>query len=151
MQLKQRPHDRSLLLVREPPRSSRHAPLPCLSSAGTVSGFATVPCEHPGRHPSPNGSEDKGLEIDLESLRELLWTYPDGSPKDHIYESQCDAVRWIDTSVMICDPLTKAGGKGFADRLIPTYTSGYMDLKPTAESQLRKLTASKSCKLLFRS
>ena len=47
---------------------------------------------------------------------------------------------------MICDPLTKSGGRGFADRLVETYSSGYMDLKPTAESKRRKMKASKSRK-----
>ena len=90
-----------------------------------------------------NGSEDKRLEIDLESLREPLWTYSDGRPKDHIYDDQTDAVRWIDTSTMIVDPLTKEGGRGFKDRLVKTYSEGHMDLEPTAESQMRKLIASK--------
>ena len=94
-------------------------------------------------NPSTNGSEDKRLEIDLESLREPLWTYSDGRPKDHLDEDRTDEVRWIDTSTMIVDPLTKNGGRGFEDRLVKTYTQGYFDLVPTAESQMRKLKASK--------
>ena len=59
-------------------------------------------------------------------------------------KNQTDAVRWIDTSVMLGDPLAKAGGKGFSNRLVETYGSGYFDLKPTTESQMRKMKASKS-------
>ena len=58
------------------------------------------------------------MEIDLEGLREYFWEYLDGSLKDYITEDQHDKIRWIDTSTMICDPLTKAGGPNFAQRLI---------------------------------
>ena len=54
-----------------------------------------------------------------------------------------DKIRWIDTSTMICDPLTKAGPKGFADRLIACMTTGVLDLEPTVESQMKKLQQQK--------
>ena len=44
---------------------------------------------------------------------------------------------------MICDPLTKAGAKNFADRLVSCMTSGLLDLEPTADSQLKKLKQQK--------
>ena len=69
-------------------------------------------------NPSAAAPEDKRLEIDLEGLREYLWEYPDGSLKYYLSEDEHDRIRWIDTSTMLCDPLTKAGGKNFADRLI---------------------------------
>ena len=72
-----------------------------------------------------------------------MWTFTDGRPKDHLDEDQTDDVQWIDTSTMIVDPLTKNGGRGFEDRLVRSYTEGYLDLTPTAESQMRKLKASK--------
>ena len=34
--------------------------------------------------------EDKRLEIDLEALREQLWTHPDGTPKDDWLEDMHD-------------------------------------------------------------
>ena len=48
-------------------------------------------------------------------------------------------IRWIDTSTMIVDPLTKSGPKGFAQRLIDCMSSGDLSLEPTVESQMRKL------------
>ena len=95
-------------------------------------------------NPAPQGCEDKRLEIDLEGLREYVWEYPDGSLKDYITEDQNDKIRWIDTSTMICDPLTKAGPKGFADRLIRCMTTGKISLEPTPESQLKKMKQQKA-------
>ena len=40
---------------------------------------------------------------------------------------------------MPCDPLTKAGPKGFADRLVRTMITGILDLEPTVESEMKKL------------
>ena len=59
--------------------------------------------------------------------------------KDYITEDQTDRIRWIDTSAMICDPLTKAGPKGFADRLNSTMRTGELSLEPSVESQMKKL------------
>ena len=95
-------------------------------------------------NPSAAGTEDKRLEIDLEGLREYLWEYPDGSLKDYITEDQHDRCRWIDTSAMICDPLTKHGPKGFDQRLIDTMSTGHLSLEPSAESQLKKLKNQKA-------
>ena len=98
-----------------------------------------------------SGSEDKRLEIDLEGLREHLWTYSDGSPEDHLYIDQTDQVKWIDTSVMLCDPLTKSfpnrdKQRKFCARLVRSYTTGTFDMEATPESQMRKLKAQKSRK-----
>ena len=95
-------------------------------------------------NPAAAGTEDKRLEIDLEGLREYVWEYPDGSLKDYITEDQHDRIRWIDTSTMICDPLTKAGPKGFAERLTTTMSTGALSLEPTAESQMKKLKQQKA-------
>ena len=95
-------------------------------------------------NPSATGCEDKRLEIDLEGLREYLWEFPDGSLKDYITEEQHDKIRWIDTSTMLCDPLTKAGSKNFALRLTECMQSGDLSLEPTEESQLKKLRQQKA-------
>ena len=58
-------------------------------------------------------------------------------------EDQHDKIRWIDTSTMICDPLTKAGPAGFADRMVSCMTTGILDLEPTVESQMKKLQQQK--------
>ena len=94
-------------------------------------------------NPSAAGTEDKRLEIDLEGLREYVWENPDGSLKDYITEDQHDKIRWIDTSTMLCDPLTKAGSKGFADRLTDCMKTGEFSLEPTTESQMKKLRQQK--------
>ena len=78
-----------------------------------------------------------------DSLREYLWEFPDGSLKDYIEEEQNDKIRWIDTSTMICDPLTKAGPQGFADRLLDVLQTSYLSLEPTVQSQLKKLRQQK--------
>ena len=83
------------------------------------------------------------MEIDLEGLREYLWEYPYGSLKDYLSEDEHDRIRWIDTSTMLCDPLTKAGGKNFADRLINCMQTGELSLEATAESQMRKMKQQK--------
>ena len=44
-------------------------------------------------------------------------------------EDEHDRIRWIDTSTMLCDPLTKAGGKNFADRLIKCMQTGELSLE----------------------
>ena len=90
-----------------------------------------------------NGSEDKRLEIDLESLRESLWEWPDGRPKDAITDGQTDRPRWIDTSTMLCDPLTKSGNAAFYTRLRTAMSTGIIDLTPTPESLLRKMQQQK--------
>ena len=95
---------------------------------------------------SEAGCEDKRLEIDLEGLRENLWRYEDGSPKDRTSHAQHDKPRWIDTSTMICDSLTKPGNASFADRLTTTMATGLLDLRATAESQLKKMAAQKGRK-----
>ena len=40
---------------------------------------------------------------------------------------------------MICDPLTKAGPKGFADRMNNTISTGEFSLEADAASQLKKM------------
>ena len=91
-------------------------------------------------NPAAAGAEDKRLEIDLEGLREYLWEYPDGTLKGYIHEGQHDKIRLIDTSTMICDPSTKPGPKGFAQRLIDCMSSGNLSLEPTVESNANVTT-----------
>ena len=63
--------------------------------------------------------------------------------KDYIEEDQHDKVRWIDTSTMICDPLTKARPQGFSDRLLDVLQTSFLSLEPTVQSQLKKLRQQK--------
>lgn len=55
---------------------------------------------------------DKRLAIEISSLRQSLWRRPGGPLADPLYEDArptetTDRVLWIDTDVMIADPLTK--------------------------------------------
>ena len=95
-------------------------------------------------NPIAAACEDKRLEIDLEGLREELWFNADWSLKDQITENQTDKPRWVDTSAMICDPFTKVGREDFKDRMVQTLQTGYFDLTPTEESQLKKLKTQKA-------
>ena len=94
-------------------------------------------------NPVNSGTEDKRLEIDLQSLRDSLWENPDGSLKDSITEAQHDKPRWVDTSAMVADPLTKFGNEHFAQRLVSTMETGWLDLDATVSSQLRKMRQQK--------
>ena len=94
---------------------------------------------------APPGSEDKRLQIDLEGIREDFWMHADGSPKDFITDgTPCNKVLWCDTSVMLADPLTKAGNRDFTSTLVKAYSQGKFSLEPSAESTLRKLKAAKA-------
>jgi len=95
-------------------------------------------------NPVAAGCEDKRLEIDLEAMRENLWFNTDGTLKDSITEQQTDKPRWIDTSAMLCDPLTKQGNANFASRLVQTMETGWFDFEGTPESQLKKLKQQKA-------
>jgi len=64
--------------------------------------------------------------------------------KDEISEAQTDKVRWIDTSTMICDPLTKSGPAKFPERLRRTMSTGILDLTATKESVLKKMQQQKA-------
>ena len=69
----------------------------------------------------------------------MLWEHEDGKVKDSIEDNQRDKLRWIDTSTMICECLTKFGNEQFARPLLTTMETGILDLTPTASSQLKKM------------
>ena len=51
-----------------------------------------------------------------------------------------DKIRWIDTSTMLADPLTKVMN---SDRLVTALDKGHIDLNPTAASTVAKLMKQK--------
>ena len=64
------------------------------------------------RNPKMSKHEDKRLSIEIASMRESLWRakgeqYGDPYYQDDRPEEPTDEVRWIDTDVMVADPLTK--------------------------------------------
>ena len=91
------------------------------------------------------GWTDKRLEIDLDVLRENLWFTADDELKDNLsLETDRNRPRWIDTSTMIADPLTKDGNDKFYSRLEETMVSGWISFTPTPESELKKLKQQKA-------
>ena len=84
--------------------------------------------------PRLNAIENKRLAIDLMALRQQIWER-DGERTLEIDHSCGDYPRWIDTSVMLADPLTKAMAP---DRLVQTMMTGRFDMRPTPESLMIK-------------
>ena len=100
--------------------------------------------------PKMNSIDNKRLGIDLMALRQFVWER-NGERTQYVDHDCGDYPRWIDTSTMIADPLTKVMN---TDRLDIALSLGTLDLRPTAESllikernrQLRK--KSKACEVL---
>ena len=77
-----------------------------------------------------NQIENKRLRIDMMSLRQQIWERG-GERSETLDYMRGDYPRWIDTSTMIADPLTKVMN---ADRMTRTFETGVFDMVPTAES-----------------
>ena len=88
-------------------------------------------------NPFRAGCDDTRLEIDLDGLREDLWEYGDdfGTLRESLEDEQYNKPRWIDTSTMICDPLTKHGHEQFAARLVSTMDTGILNQAASASSE----------------
>ena len=84
--------------------------------------------------PRFNTIDNKRLGIDLMALRQQIWER-DGERTQYVDHDCGDYPRWIDTSTMIADPLTKAMQ---CDRLMSVLETGILNLKPTAESIANK-------------
>ena len=80
--------------------------------------------------PKNNSVDNKRLAIDLMALRQYVWER-NGERTQYIEHSSGDYPRWIDTSTMIADPLTKAMDP---TRMVNTLMTGQLDLRPTPES-----------------
>ena len=80
--------------------------------------------------PKSNSVDNKRLAIDLMALRQYVWER-NGERSQYIEHSNGDYPRWIDTSTMIADPLTKSMDP---TRLVTTLMTGQLDLRPTPES-----------------
>ena len=86
-------------------------------------------CEHLVS-PGMNSVDNKRLAIDLSALRQLVWER-DGERTQIVDSTRGDYPRWIDTSTMIADPLTKVMA---GDRMMAALGTGVLDLQPTPES-----------------
>ena len=70
----------------------------------------------------------------------MVWLTPDGELREKTGSDQPDMVRWIDTSCMVADCLTK---RMRSDRLSECFRSCWLDLIPTDESVLCKMKKQK--------
>ena len=107
------------------------------SAAASMSHVWLTDCDSLYEHLiSPNMKQvaNKRLEIDLKALRQQVWGRA-GERTDVVGSTSGDYPRWIDTSTMIADPLTKTMS---ATRLEDTMETGILDLRPTAESLMIK-------------
>ena len=77
----------------------------------------------------------------------MLWEDPDGRPKDDLNEDQIDKIRWIDTSTMLADPLTKLMKP---ERLLSASDNSTVDLTPTTQSVIAKLMKQKQNEILVK-
>jgi hypothetical protein len=84
--------------------------------------------------PKLNTIDNNRLGIDLKALRQQVWER-EGERTQQVDHSSGDYPRWIDTSTMVADPLTKAMS---GDRLTAMMMTGQLDLQPTAESLMIK-------------
>ena len=85
--------------------------------------------------PKFNNIENKRLGIDLMALRQQIWEKEDGDRSMVRDGSSGDYPKWIDTSVMLADCLTKAMDP---ERLVQTLQTGIFDMRPTALSLMIK-------------
>ena len=108
-----------------------------LSASENMSHVWLTDCDSLYEHlisPSTKQVANKRLAIDLKALRQSVWERA-GERTDVVDSTSGDYPRWIDTSTMIADPLTKTMA---ATRLEDTLTTGLLDLRPTEESLLIK-------------
>ena len=94
------------------------------------------------KNPKNERLENVRLSIDIQGLKQMLWEKSDGTNLDELLPEDVaeNAVRWIDTSCMVVDCLTK---RMKPDVLLKLMKVGRLNLKPTPESQLLKLRKQK--------
>eukprot|EP00973_Karenia_brevis_P074404 10338181-Karenia_brevis.AAC.1 len=71
--------------------------------------------------------------------------HKDGSPKDLSTDgNQTDRIRWIDTSAMFCDPLTKVGSEKFNEGLETSLHDAYFDITQIPKSIVKEMRLQKA-------
>ena len=95
------------------------------------------------KNPKNEKLENVRLSIDIQGLKQVLWEKADGTDLEELLPATLaeNAVRWIDTSCMIVDCLTKKMKPDVMHRL---QESGRLSLKATAESVTQKMCKRKS-------
>ena len=94
------------------------------------------------KNPKNERLENVRLSIDIQGLKQLLWEKSDGTNLDELEPEDVaeNAIRWIDTSCMVVDCLTKKMNPAVLLKLI---TTSRLSLEPTVESQMLKLKKQK--------
>jgi len=85
-------------------------------------------------------TDDKRLSVDIAALRQLIWQNADEEDQEELSAELPDQIRWIDTSKMLVDCLTKDMKTNY---LRDTLKSGIYNIVPTAESEVTKLAKQK--------
>ena len=83
---------------------------------------------------------DKRLSIDLTAMRQILWELEDGELRDELGKKDPDQLRWIDTSTMLCDCLTKDMQ---SDDLRKAIETNVIDLQASDHSIMSKMMKQK--------
>ena len=107
------------------------------TSSDNMSHVWVTDCESLYEHlifPRMNSVDNKGLAIDLSAPRQRVWERY-GERTQTVDSARGAYARWIDTSAMIADPLTKAM---FGDQMMAATGTGVLDLQPTPESLAMK-------------
>ena len=91
-------------------------------------------------NPKCQKHSDKRLSIEIASLRQSLWRRKGdekGDPhhEDNIPIDPTDKIRWIDTDVMIADPLTKLMASSKLSEAIET---NWLDTSQPIDSVIKK-------------
>ena len=84
--------------------------------------------------------DDKRLSIDLTGLRQLLWFDENNEELDELKEELPDEIRWIDTSIMLVDALTKDMNSNDLRRIMK---DSKWSIEATAEFQITKMAKEK--------
>ena len=92
------------------------------------------------RNPKMTKHEDKRLSIEIASLRESLWRAKGEDCGDPYYlddrpSEPTDEVRWIDTDVMVADPLTKVME---STKLVECLTTNKLNIEQPIDSVIKK-------------
>ena len=107
------------------------------SACKTMGHIWLTDCESLYEHlasPRLNTIANKRLAIDLMALRQQIWER-DGERTFEVDHRCGDYPRWIDTSVMLADPLTKSMSSDVSGN---TMMAGLFDMNPTEESLMIK-------------
>ena len=80
--------------------------------------------------PTTKQVDNKRLAVDLSALTQLIWDNRDDSDEE-VDGSKGDYLRWVDTSAMLSDCLTKTMT---SCRLNETLGTGIFDMRATEES-----------------